>query len=51
MRKTLLLTCVLLGGCLAMQAAVKIEKTAYDNWPNCYRISNGEVELIVTTDI
>jgi hypothetical protein len=28
-----------------------IEQTAYQGWPNCYRISNGEVELIVTSDI
>ena len=28
-----------------------MEKTAYDGWPNCYRVSNGEVELIVTTDV
>jgi hypothetical protein len=28
-----------------------IEKTPYQGWPNCYRISNGEVELIVTGDI
>lgn len=34
-----------------MQAEVKIEKTAWNGWPNCYRISNGEVELIVTSDI
>ena len=32
-------------------AAVKVEKTAYAGWPNCYRITNGEVELIVTTDV
>ena len=32
-------------------AAVKIEKTAYAGWPNCYRVTNGEVELIVTTDV
>lgn len=32
-------------------AAVKIEKTGYQGWPNCYRISNGEVELVVTTDV
>ncbi len=32
-------------------AAVKIEKTAWSGWPNCYRISNGEAELIVTSDI
>jgi hypothetical protein len=30
---------------------VKIEKTSWGGWPNCYRISNGEVELIVTSDI
>jgi len=52
MRKTLLLSsALLLGACLAMNAAVKVEKTNYDDWPNCYRISNGEVELIVTTDV
>ncbi len=31
--------------------AVKIEKTQYRGWPNCYRLSNGEVELVVTTDV
>ncbi|MBI3697422.1 MAG: hypothetical protein HY238_21635, partial [Acidobacteria bacterium] len=32
-------------------AAVKIEKTNYKGWPNSYRISNGDVELVVTSDI
>jgi hypothetical protein len=32
-------------------AAVKIEKTQYRGWPNCYRLSNGDVELVVTTDV
>jgi len=32
-------------------AAVKIEKTNYKGWPNSYRISNGEVEVVVTSDI
>lgn len=36
---------------MSASAAVKIEKTAYRGWPNCYRISNGEVDLIVTTDV
>ena len=36
---------------MSVTAAVKIEKTAWSGWPNCYRISNGEVELIVTSDI
>jgi hypothetical protein len=36
---------------MTLNAAVKIEKTAWQGWPNCYRISNGEVELIVTSDV
>jgi hypothetical protein len=36
---------------ISLSGAVKIEKTQYRGWPNCYRISNGEVELIVTTDV
>ncbi len=30
---------------------VTIEKVAYAGWPNCYRVTNGEVELIVTTNV
>src|SRR4051812_49409810 len=36
---------------MTASAAVKVEKTAYAGWPNCYRITNGEVELVVTTDV
>lgn len=36
---------------LPLGAAVIVEKTAWQGWPNCYRIANGEVELIVTGDI
>jgi hypothetical protein len=32
-------------------AAVRIEKISYQGWPNSYRITNGEVELVVTSDI
>ncbi|MGH9515377.1 MAG: hypothetical protein ACRD3P_06830 [Terriglobales bacterium] len=32
-------------------AEVKVEKTEYKGWHNCYRVTNGEVELIVTGDI
>jgi hypothetical protein len=28
-----------------------IEKVFYGGWPNCYRLSNGETELIVTSDV
>lgn len=43
----------ILGMSLAMDthASVKVEKTEYKGWPNCYRVSNGEVELVVTGDV
>jgi hypothetical protein len=34
-----------------MVASVKVEKTEYKNWQNCYRVTNGEIELIVTGDV
>jgi hypothetical protein len=34
-----------------MTASVKVEKTQYKGWLNCYRVSNGEIELIVTGDV
>lgn len=32
-------------------SAVKISKTEFAGWPNCIKISNGIVDLIVTTDV
>jgi hypothetical protein len=34
-----------------LAAAVKVEKTEYRGWANCYRVSNGEIEVIVTSDV
>ena len=34
-----------------MVASVKAEKTEYKGWQNCYRVTNGEIELIVTGDV
>jgi len=34
-----------------VRASVSVEKIKYKGWENCYRISNGEVELIVTGDV
>jgi hypothetical protein len=34
-----------------IQADVKVEKVEYKGWRNCYRVSNGEVELIATGDV
>ncbi len=28
-----------------------MEKVAYGGWPNCIKLSNGEIELIATTDV
>jgi hypothetical protein len=28
-----------------------VEKVSYGGWPNCFRIANDDVELIVTTDV
>ncbi len=28
-----------------------IEKVSYAGWPNCYRLSNGDSELVVTSDV
>jgi hypothetical protein len=42
----ILMACAGVAAC-----AVKVEKIAYKGWPNCYRVSNGEVELVVTSDV
>src|SRR5688500_11349363 len=28
-----------------------MEKIDYKGWPNCYRLSNGVVDLVITTDV
>jgi len=50
-RRTIQLS--LLGAIVCMNtiAAVEVGKTQYKGWKNCYRVSNGEVELIVTGDV
>jgi hypothetical protein len=35
----------------AVRASVSVQKVEYKGWTNCYRITNGEVELIVTGDV
>jgi hypothetical protein len=46
-----LLVITLMGVAAHMNASVKVEKTQYKGWENCYRVTNGEVELIVTGDV
>ena len=30
---------------------IKIEKVNFKGWPNCWRVSNGEVEVVMTGDV
>jgi hypothetical protein len=30
---------------------MQVEKINYGGWPNCYRLSNGQIELVITTDV
>ena len=50
LRSVLLLMATLMFSANA-NADVKTEKTEYGGWKNCYRVTNGEVELIVTSDV
>ncbi len=43
--------CAVMLAALPVAGQVSIEKVAYFNQPNCYRLSNGTVEAIVTTNI
>jgi hypothetical protein len=36
--------------CGVVRGEVKVEKVEYHGWQNCYRVSNGDVELVVTAD-
>lgn len=51
MRRLSLLAAALAMGAASVIAAVTVEKIPYAGWPNCYRLSNGEIELIVTSDV
>lgn len=54
MRSALLICVVLLGvtgDTFAAEEKVAIEKIAYGGWENCYRISNGRIELVATSDV
>jgi hypothetical protein len=50
LRATVCMLLILLGS-LSLGAEVKVEKTSYKGWQNCYRVSNGQIEIIVTGDV
>lgn len=41
----------MLIGTMTTMAQVKIEKVTFQGWPNCYKVSNGSIEFIATSDI
>lgn len=51
MFRRILVAVLVLCSASIVRANVTVEKVAYKGWPNCYRISNGEVELMVTGDV
>ncbi len=51
MFRTILLMSLVILITTNMVATVKVEKTEYKGWQTCYRITNGEIELIVTGDV
>src|SRR5216683_5030852 len=51
MSKLMLLLVLGLVAASSASADVKVEKIEYQGWRNCYRVSNSEVELIVTSDV
>src|SRR5438477_8595363 len=51
MFRTALLVLVTILLTINIEAAVKVEKVEYKGWKNCYRVANGEIELIVTGDV
>src|SRR5438067_8076621 len=51
MYRPVVLSLIALCCVLSVQAEVKVEKTEYAGWKNCYRVANGEIELIVTGDV
>jgi hypothetical protein len=51
MVRKLLVLATMLSMTTMMRAEMSVQKVEYKGWANCYRISNGEVELIVTGDV
>lgn len=48
--RTQLLALIMATSTIA-SAAITVEKVKYQGWQNCYLITNGEIELVVTGDV
>ncbi len=51
MRLSTLFLCLFLFPAITIGGPVTMEKVSYAGWPNCIQLSNGEIEIIVTTDV
>ena len=52
MRRIALVPLVLAVALVAYASDAKLEQeVAYGGWPNCLRLANGSIELIITTDV
>lgn len=51
MLRKLVILAVAIFTTTAVRASVSVERVQYKGWADCYRISNGEVELIVTGEV
>jgi hypothetical protein len=40
-----------LGTTVLGESTVKMEKVNYGGWPNCIKLTNGKIELVITTDV
>jgi hypothetical protein len=49
-KRVILFLCFALSASL-VRADITVKKAGYQGWQNCYRVSNGNVELIVTADV
>jgi hypothetical protein len=51
MVRELLVLAPILSMTTMMRAEMSVQKVEYKGWTNCYKVSNGEVELIITGDV
>ena len=52
MRWLLIALLIPIASATALARAVELQqKVSYGGWPNCLRLTNGQVELIITTDV
>ena len=51
MIRKLMVLAIIICAATVTRANVSVQKVEYKGWKDCYRISNGEVELIVTGDL